>query len=244
MKLFSKYMAPAVAAAGVMLGASASFAVTACTDATAADFGSVADYNSWISGTDGGADDFVTTSNGTTMCQFSSLGGAPNDNGNNVDAFFSGSVDGDDWIYNDKDEDDYDSTGNLQTVANGTDSSFAGGGDFTILDAFFDLYDFALLVFKDGQQSPDRFIAYKVEQTVDGTDVTGTWRSMWFNKNGNGLTDATSHITLYGGQCPTTDPNCGGGGGTGVVPLPAGLPLLLTALGVVGLIGRRARKTA
>ncbi len=51
----------------------------------------------------------------------------------------------------------------------------------------------------------------------------------------------------------TTDPydantQCGldggGGGGTGLVPLPAGLPLLLSALGIVGIVRRRARKSA
>lgn len=36
----------------------------------------------------------------------------------------------------------------------------------------------------------------------------------------------------------------GGGGGTGVVPVPAGLPLLLTGLGVFGLIRARRRKSA
>lgn len=36
----------------------------------------------------------------------------------------------------------------------------------------------------------------------------------------------------------------GGGGGTGVIPLPAGLPLLLTGLGVFGLIRARRRKSA
>ncbi|MCE8519220.1 VPLPA-CTERM sorting domain-containing protein [Ruegeria pomeroyi] len=36
----------------------------------------------------------------------------------------------------------------------------------------------------------------------------------------------------------------GGGGGTGVIPLPAGMPLLLTGLGVFGLIRARRRKSA
>jgi hypothetical protein len=35
-----------------------------------------------------------------------------------------------------------------------------------------------------------------------------------------------------------------GGGTTSAVPLPAGLPLLLTALGAVGLIARRRRAPA
>ncbi len=37
--------------------------------------------------------------------------------------------------------------------------------------------------------------------------------------------------------------NCGGGGGLNVVPLPAGLPLVLTGLGVFGAMRLRQRKT-
>ncbi|WP_135502498.1 hypothetical protein [Roseovarius aestuariivivens] len=47
---------------------------------------------------------------------------------------------------------------------------------------------------------------------------------------------------IRGAPCDPLDPGCGGG--VGFVPVPAGLPLLLSALGLGSIVARRKRKTA
>ena len=59
---------------------------------------------------------------------------------------------------------------------------------------------------------------------------------------GNGL----SHFTSYGEyECPQGQhPDCGGGGVLPPVPLPAGMPLMLGALGLLAAVRRKTRKAA
>lgn len=234
-----KLFLAALAGTFVLAGTSV-YAATACQSATVSDFdnskgNAATSLSTWLGGTDGGADDFFTVSNGTSMCEFSELGGAPNDNESNVDDFFTSLLTSGSWEFKEKEDGSYTNSGLLQSSANASYSEFDEGGNWSISDAFFDLYEYALLVFKDGNNEPGTFVAYKVEQAADG-DVSGTWQSMWFNQNG--LTgDGTSHISLYGYGKPSDPPG-------GVIPLPAGLPLLLTVVGIGGLIGRRKRKSA
>jgi hypothetical protein len=240
MEIFRYFAIATVAASGVLLsGASGVQAATVCTSATAADFGgSTANLQTWIDGTNGGSDDFVTVNNGSLMCEFSDLGRTPLPNGNTPsssettteinDNFFTSAVSS--WSSVEKEDGSFTTTGFLQTSG----SNFGSSGNWKILDSFFDTYDFGLLVFQDGSNDPEPFIGYKVTQTADG-DVTGTYSSMFFNANG--LTgDAVSHISLFGGT--NDDP------GVGIIPLPAGLPLLLSALGLGGLLRLRQRKAA
>jgi hypothetical protein len=237
MEILRNFAITAVAAGSVLLsGASGVQAATACNLATADNFSGTtaqkaANLGTWLAGTDGsGTDDFVTVSNGSLMCEFSDLGKSSPSNETETEVtanFFTSAVNS--WAFVEKEDGSYTTTGLLQTSGSDFDSS----GNWKILDSFFDTYDFGLLVFKDGNNDPEPFIGYKVTQTADG-DVTGTYSSMFFNNNG--LTgDAVSHISLYGG---TTDP-----GGT-IIPLPAGLPLLLSALGLGGLLRLRRRKAA
>ncbi len=90
----------------------------------------------------------------------------------------------------------------------------------------------ALFLFKDLSESGstfagtfDMFLAGLVNKQGDGQDLSN-------------LSVAGIYVDL---ECPPEDPDCDGGGG--IVPLPAGLPLLLSALAVGGFVVRRKRNS-
>lgn len=238
MEILRNFAITAVAAGSVLLsGASGVQAATACQDAALSDFSTQADLDAWLAGTDGTGTEFVTATNGALMCEFSDLGktNSSSETETEVNAhFFTSSVSS--WSFIDKENGSYTTSGMLQSSAI-SGSSFDEEGNWKILDSFFDTYDVGFLVFKDGEANPETFVGYKVTQTADG-DVTGTYSSMFFKSNTTGglKGDAVSHISLYGGD--VFDPP------GGVVPLPAGLPLLLSALGLGGLLRLRQRKAA
>ena len=92
--MYIKKFSFAALASAVVLAGSGAYAATACQSASIADFdnsqgNAATSLSTWLSGTDGGSDDFFTISNGTSMCEFSELGGAANDKETNVGDFES-----------------------------------------------------------------------------------------------------------------------------------------------------------
>lgn len=76
--------------------------------------------------------------------------------------------------------------------------------------------------------------------TADLVIGDGQW---WFFTGTNCCIDTmTSPVLVSLSGIGSVDPGTGPGGGTGAVPLPAGLPLLAGALGVVGLFGSRKKR--
>ena len=113
-----------------------------------------------------------------------------------------------------------------------TVSGSVTSGSFSIMASLYDTYETLVLVLKGGNGkpiSPNDFVAYEL---ADGT-LSGTYSSPFSNSNSGNAT-GISHITLYGGGVPAPAP----------VPLPAGVGLLASALGGLGIAGLRRRKRA
>ena len=96
-------------------------------------------------------------------------------------------------------------------------------GNWSIVSNAFDLFQDIALVFKGGNGGvPDNYVAYLLNST------SGTYTSPFVNTNNSNLKNI-SHISVYGrGVTP--------------VPLPAALPLLGGALGLIGLLGWRRKR--
>ena len=128
-----------------------------------------------------------------------------------------------DWSFIEKNDPPVEGTGSLVTT--GTTQ----GGTWTING--FDSNLLYLLTFKAGNVNsgvrPGVVIAYLIET------ATGSWTSPFFNANNNNRKD-TSHISLFS---TTSTPD----GFDPQVPVPAALPLMLTAIGVAGFMARRRR---
>lgn len=167
-----------------------------------------------------------------------------NDDASNVDGLFGVA----DWQSSggtiDKIETPNPGTSGFLTIADDPAAgSTAVSGLWTIAAGFFDVYETALLIFKDGNGAdPATVIGFQISgNNVSG--ASGTYTTMFYNAGTTTLkSDGVSHVTLYGGMCPAGDTTCGPVGGT--IPLPAGLPLLLSAIGIGGLLARRKRKAA
>lgn len=93
------------------------------------------------------------------------------------------------------------------------------------IDDVWATYDSIMLVFKDGNGLPANFVGYLL---VSG-DTAGNYMTP-FSNTINGNPKNISHISAYVS--------------TSAVPIPAALPLLLTALAGLGFIGRRKLTSA
>ncbi len=149
-------------------------------------------------------------------------------------------------------------TGNLKIVTNtvsvpeeddeGVLKNSAYAGTWEILEnPVTGIYTTFALVWKAGKNN--LLIGPEVGYIV--TPFTGNWETPIFGDNGD--RKGLSHVSLYArGTCPTgqvvirtnSGTVCGTAGGPPPVPLPAGLPLMLTAIGVGAYMRKRARKSA
>jgi hypothetical protein len=98
--------------------------------------------------------------------------------------------------------------------------SVSGWGDITQ----------AMAVIKAGNS----FSAYLLDMSFTG----GDWDTLGVEPVGSGSTPGLSHFTLY--KVVNDDPD----GDLNVVPLPAGLPLLVAGLGALGVLRMKKRKAA
>lgn len=106
-------------------------------------------------------------------------------------------------------------------------------GTWSINSTIFSLYEMVMLVFKDGNGIPPNYVGYLFD-IFDGT--TGTYSSPFANSV-NGNPKEISHVSVYVrgvGACPSG--NCSPP--VGEVPLPAGILLLISALGGLGFLAR------
>ncbi len=101
-----------------------------------------------------------------------------------------------------------------------------------------------MLVFKGGDDTT--LVGYLL------TSLVGAWESPFTdppfdfsNQNGTGpIEKDVSHISVYSAPCPPGNISCGVNTQTPPVPVPAGLPLMLTAIGIGAYMRKRARKSA
>ena len=129
----------------------------------------------------------------------------------NGEAFFGNT----DWVFESKDE-----------FAEGSEVQ---SGTLTISSLLWSSYSQIMAIFKSGNEKSNTFL---VGFLLNPGDTSFTYTSPFFIDNGE--TRNISHISIYGRD------DDGNTGGPGVVPLPAGLPLLASALGI-GLFLRRRR---
>ncbi|WP_199913620.1 VPLPA-CTERM sorting domain-containing protein [Tateyamaria sp. Alg231-49] len=166
------------------------------------------------------------------------------------------------------------SLGSYLTIsANSNPDPFDVAGDWEISASFFDVYKYGLLLFKSGNEAfPGTVIGYLIteDDSADGAEGTYNGPQMFYNfqkcnganapdpcdptSAGGAKGDPVSHISVYGFGTPPEDCPPGqirlngvcttGTGEPPAVPLPAGLPLMLTAIGAGAYLRRRARKSA
>ena len=130
--------------------------------------------------------------------------------------------------------------GILRTTVNDDDKS---GDWFADLSAYATGFEIMAVL-----KASTGFAAYLLSDALVGdANASGTWSTAALSTasdNQPGL----SHFTLYAYACTDNDPTCGGGGVTppdpSPVPLPAGMPLLLGALGVMAIVRRKTAKSA
>lgn len=116
----------------------------------------------------------------------------------------------------------------------GTDSplSILGdeeGGSWSVLASVFDMYEKVMLVFKGGDRAlPEAVVGYLIK------DTSGTYTSPFYDVQGGRGPNAgqfkikdISHVSLYAADRVSA------------VPVPAGLPLLMSALGLGAMLRRR-----
>ncbi|SHF82987.1 hypothetical protein SAMN05444339_1159 [Loktanella atrilutea] len=127
----------------------------------------------------------------------------------NLDGFFGST----DWSFLNKQE-------------IGEESPAAQGGTLNISSTLWSTYGRILAIFKDGK---DTFLTGFLLNT-DGTTFTYTSP---FLRTGKSPKDV-SHISFYGQGTPDGDT-----GGPSPVPLPAGLPMLASALGLAVFLRKR-----
>ena len=73
--------------------------------------------------------------------------------------------------------------------------------------------------------------------TLIANDImTGTWSTSGINNPGNGNQQGISHLSIYNSLIPNNS--------TPEIPLPAALPLFLSAMGWFGFLGWRRRRAA
>jgi hypothetical protein len=145
-----------------------------------------------------------------------------------------------DWLYAGKDSEngvvdiDFAVSGGLQS------------GTWSVISTLFSTYTDLMIVTKgaNGNNTQVNYVGYLFNTATDGD-----YSTPFFNANNNNPKNI-SHWTAYvrgviGNECPPgttgTPPNCAG---TSPVPVPAGLPLMLTVLGVGAYMRKRARKSA
>lgn len=149
-----------------------------------------------------------------------------------------------------------DSTSTEGDVSVLTTAFSPAGGSYNIAASWFDDYDIIALGFKDGRSTPSNAIVYGFL-----TAVSGTYESMFYNSGScdgkipgdcddddrqGGTGGAISNITIWGVKegCDPVTQLCGPGSGPPPIPVPAALPLLLTALGATAVLARRKKKKA
>ncbi|GGO60539.1 hypothetical protein SAMN05444398_11361 [Roseovarius pacificus] len=137
-----------------------------------------------------------------------------------------------DWSYLGKD----DTPGGTDAggAALGLDATPDGGatsGGWDMTDGILSQYSQVIIVLKGSTD----FAAYLYNVVADAESGTFVMPS-FIKDNTQDKQHALSHLSVYarGGNTPPG----------GVIPLPAGLPLMLSALGIGGLIARRKRKAA
>ena len=128
-----------------------------------------------------------------------------------------------------REDDTYDSP--LLNVVSG--SSYEGFSvTFSIANSVWSLYDTVVLAAHTGQgQNDPDYVAFKL---APAPGTFGPALLTWTLEQGQ---NEFSNLSLWGGT-----PHDGGGGPPNVVPIPAAAPLLASALGVIGLLGRRGRR--
>ncbi|MEX0282396.1 MAG: VPLPA-CTERM sorting domain-containing protein [Arenibacterium sp.] len=116
--------------------------------------------------------------------------------------------------------------------------SVTGGstaGSWSVDAGALDAYDSVTIVLK----ASNSFAAYLYQPGSDAGS-SGSWATDAFT-NKQGKVQALSHLSIYtSGVCDPINQVCGPP--VGQVPIPASLPLMMGALGIVGVVARRRRK--
>ena len=184
---------------------------------------------------DGSVPSIVNNVSGTSAC---TLGSTNNDKFNqnleqvNVDAIFGFS----DWQFLGKEDPPDAGADNLSVldldITSGGTATLAGSWSI-VSNAFTNFFGEIMLVFVDGKDVPDVYVAYLLDAT------SGTFTSPFTNTTPDpDQPKEISHISLYARGQP------GPVGAPAPVPLPAALPLLAGGLGLLGLLGWRRRRFA
>lgn len=158
-------------------------------------------------------------------------------NGLNDGTFFGGMFDpGTTWVTAGKDETSGD---------NGADVEATVGQKVGTWTADFgsDVLNTIVVALKGGKGGSKLFL---FKDLVTAGSVFGGGYDMQkaglVNNKGKGQNLSNLSVAGVFIKCDPQNPDCGDGGTGGTVPLPAGLPLLLTALGLGGFAARRAKK--
>jgi hypothetical protein len=125
--------------------------------------------------------------------------------------------------------------------------SVSGGlqsGTWSVIEALFDTYANLMIVVKggEGNNTQPEYVGYLFTSAK-----SGDYSTPFFNATGGGAGNPKniSHMTAYvQGTCTPTPENGFCGSDTTPVPVPAGLPLMLTAMGVGAFMRSRSRKSA
>ncbi len=140
------------------------------------------------------------------------------------------------------------------------DAGGASSGRWTVKSSVYSAYESLVLLFKSGEDNdkvePGNEIGYILAgATGDWKNPSYTYSPTTYNPDGTvkklpslGDRKDLSHVELYARlkkeePCVPGAPGCDDSGPT-PVPLPAGLPLLLTGLAVFGWMSRKTRKSA
>ena len=178
------------------------------------------------------------TNNVTPNIGCAVLKGEANNNNSNVDGMFGVA----DWTAIAKVDPLPGTDGALKIVGDKL------SGTWSVLQDVFYTYESVMLVFKDGSNAqPSNIVGYLIDVTSGNYDSPHfDWMPPKNGKPGYWKAKDISHVSLYVGNkkdCDIIVEFCGPPG-VDPIPVPAGLPLLLTALASVGIISRKARKKA
>ncbi len=217
-------IAGAVAAIGFMGLSTAATAATACTD--------FADgTNSTLQGIE---DKAVNAASDYSGCEYFTVSGQPDlDDFNGLELFGL-----DNWA--DIGAPKVETTSGAVTTASwGSASQTEVSVEITEL--LFGGKDLIFVALKDGQDAdPGNVVAYSFDQTF--IDQTITILSPFSNPGDPLVTKGISNVQIFGASCPVGSFGCPSD--TTPIPLPAGLPLLLSALGLGAFVRMRIRKSA